>query len=103
VNKEGFYSFSFLKEVATLGDGKAFGELALLTTKQRAASIVCTTNSHFMTLSKEQFEGIVQVMKKRELEAQIALIDMFNILAPLSKMTKQKLSYFMEPRKLIKG
>ena len=56
-----------------------------------------------MTLSKQQFQVIVQVMQKRELEGRINLIDMFDILAPLAKMTKQKLSYFMEERKLIKG
>jgi CRP-like cAMP-binding protein len=46
-------------EVKVLPSGSAFGELALMERKPRAASIVCKENSHFAVLDKIHFDNIL--------------------------------------------
>jgi CRP-like cAMP-binding protein len=46
--------------LATLGDGDAFGEEALLTEAKRNANIVMTTDGVLMRLSKEDFSELLQ-------------------------------------------
>ena len=46
-------------EVKILPTGSAFGELALMERKPRAATIVCKENSHFAILDKIYFDNIL--------------------------------------------
>ena len=46
--------------LATLGDGDAFGEEALLSEAKRNANIVMTTNGSLMRLSKEDFNELLK-------------------------------------------
>lgn len=50
-----------LGEVANLNVGDGFGELALLNDGPRLATIVCKEESHFATLSKENFRSILGI------------------------------------------
>ena len=49
-----------LKQVVALGDGFSFGELALLNSKPRAATIVCLEDCHFATLNRQDFDKIIK-------------------------------------------
>jgi CRP-like cAMP-binding protein len=42
-------------ELATLGAGKSFGDLALIGSKPRMASIRCVEDTHFAVLSKQDY------------------------------------------------
>jgi CRP-like cAMP-binding protein len=42
-------------EIATLGAGKSFGDLALIGSKPRMASIRCIEDTHFAVLSKQDY------------------------------------------------
>ena len=46
-------------EVLILRSGKAFGELALIKNKPRAATILCLTECHFAVMSKANNEKIL--------------------------------------------
>lgn len=46
--------------VKELGDGSAFGELALLNNKPRLATIKCLKETYVATLSKENFNKILK-------------------------------------------
>jgi CRP/FNR family cyclic AMP-dependent transcriptional regulator len=48
------------KEVATLGPGDHFGELALLDRRPRSASVVSKTDMDVLVLSQRQFNGLLQ-------------------------------------------
>jgi CRP-like cAMP-binding protein len=48
-----------MKEVKELSDGEAFGELALLNKKPRAATILCKEDCHFAVLDKKHFKMIL--------------------------------------------
>jgi CRP-like cAMP-binding protein len=43
-----------------LKSGKAFGELALIKNKPRAATIRCNEDSHFAVMSKVDYEKVLQ-------------------------------------------
>ena len=42
-------------EVAQIGTGKHFGELALTTNKPRAATTRCLVNTHLLVISKDDY------------------------------------------------
>lgn len=46
-------------QVAELGSGYSFGELALITDKPRAATITCKEECHFAVLAKENYLTIL--------------------------------------------
>jgi len=51
--------------VAKLNDGSAFGELALLESKPRMATIRCLKNCHFMVLTKNDYNRVIGAIEKR--------------------------------------
>ena len=53
--KSAFIAVSNFKEVARLSDGLSFGELALLYNAGRAATIICSKQTSFATLSKYDY------------------------------------------------
>lgn len=46
-------------EINILGTGKSFGDLALLGSKPRMASIRCLEDTHFAVLSKSNFNLVI--------------------------------------------
>ena len=53
--KEASITIRRFKEVVRLGEGSSFGELALLKTTGRAATIECTEPTKFATLSRKAY------------------------------------------------
>ena len=47
-------------ELARLGPGDSFGEMALLTGKSRAACVETLEETHLMTISKDQFDKVLE-------------------------------------------
>ena len=54
-------------KVARLKEGDSFGELALLTEKPRAATVVSVLNTELATLNKEQFRTIVGKVQEAQI------------------------------------
>lgn len=57
-----------LTETCTLGDGQAFGELALIKDQPRAASIIVSRPSHFAVLEKKDYLRILGKYSAKKLE-----------------------------------
>jgi len=53
-------SDGFETELAVLGEGETFGEMALITGEARSANVEAIEETHLMVLSKEQFEQILR-------------------------------------------
>ena len=56
---------------ATLSNGQSFGELGLLRRKPRAATILCTENTHLGILQKSDYETIYFDMQNQKLKNMI--------------------------------
>jgi|Transcript_107211 CRP-like cAMP-binding protein len=52
------------KQVATLGKGAIFGELALLNGQPRSATVTCVTDCEFLIIERAEFDAVL----KREME-----------------------------------
>jgi CRP-like cAMP-binding protein len=56
--KKGF--FSFAKEVAQLGEGGFFGEMALLTSEARTATVKCVEDARLFVLTSADFQYVLK-------------------------------------------
>ena len=68
-DKDGVFKFF---NCATLGSGKMFGELGLINNKRRAATIICTEDTYFAVLSKEDYDRILLTSERRRLYQKIS-------------------------------
>ena len=90
-------------EVMVLNSGAAFGELALESSKPRAASIKCKAPSHFMYLEKSDYNRLISRLitdKRNEMVDFIHSLPLFN---HLTKGNLTKLSYIFKEKKFSKG
>lgn len=86
------------KEVAVLGEGKSFGELALETSKPRAATIQCKADTEFAILEKKDYQMIIGNTKKRQINEKVKFFKGFRIFQTLSKNKMQRMLYYFEEK-----
>lgn len=64
-----------VKVVRTLDAGQAFGELALLQTGgRRAASVITTMASEFLTIDGKQYQQLLAQLQREELRAKVDVL-----------------------------
>ena len=73
-----------MTDVAKLSDGMAFGELALLHNKPRAASIYTLEDTHFAIMNKRDFDRSMHKIKMRENNQLVEFLDLFEYFRPLT-------------------
>ena len=78
-------------DLARLGPGSSFGELALLLSKPRMSTIKCMSRCHFMVLSKKDFKKGLEQIEYRKL---IEKINFIRELPLFSRLTRTYLSKF---------
>lgn len=88
--------------VAKLTDGSAFGELALIEQKPRMASCRCLKNTHFMVLSKNDYNRVIGALEKRAYLDKINFLKNIPIFALVTRTFLGKLTYYFETKKCIK-
>ena len=91
-----FFNKNRVNEIKILGNGTAFGELALLTNKPRAASIICKTDTHFAILEKEYFDKILKINEQKKLFGQIEFLEKIKLFDSLSFNALRNLYYNSE-------
>jgi CRP-like cAMP-binding protein len=85
----------WLKTVSHMKTGGSFGERALLKHEPRAASILCTEDSTFATLSRHDYNWIMSVSMKKDLKERVKFFRQFRVLSKLRTTTIEKLQYGM--------
>lgn len=86
------------KQLALLRQGECFGELALLTYKPRAASVICREETHFAVLERNDYLRVLGKTHKGALQSKLTLLMQLPIFAKWSKTALQGLSYFFKER-----
>eukprot|EP00347_Sterkiella_histriomuscorum_P005721 403355524 len=87
------------REVAQLGPGKSFGELALIQNKPRAATIRCYQETHFATLDKFDYEtSLMKIERKHQNKILEFMMDIpcFRL---FTKNSILKFSYYLQKEK----
>eukprot|EP01137_Pigoraptor_chileana_P034344 Opistho-2@26754 len=72
---------SFTKQVDELHKGDSFGELALLKNITRQATILCKEATEFLSMDKEDFQGILRQSHSQELEEKINFLRSTELMA----------------------
>ena len=57
--------------MVTIEKGKCFGELALINSQRRAARITCNEDTYFGVFEKKDYEKIVGIKVKKEINMKI--------------------------------
>lgn len=90
-------------EVIVLNNGAAFGELALESSKPRAASIKCKVPSHFMYLEKSDFNRLISRLIADKRNDLVNFIQALPLFSDLTKGNLTKLSYIFKEKQYSKG
>ncbi|CAG9331925.1 unnamed protein product [Blepharisma stoltei] len=86
-----------LMQVSTLEAGCSFGELALLKSQPRAATIICDTNTHFAILEKHDYLRILGENSTTKLDDLIEFLGSLPVFSKWAKRELVKLSYYFTP------
>lgn len=90
-------------EVMVLNNGAAFGELALESSKPRAASIKCKTPTHLMYLEKADYNRLISRLIADKRNSLVAFIQSLPLFSHLTKGNLTKLSYIFKEKIYSKG
>lgn len=90
-------------EVAVLGKGKHFGELALTTNKPRAATVRAITTTHLMVLSKHDYMKVLSHFEEANLREFVGFLR--NLPAfmnwPVNSLTR--LTYYLPKKTFLRN
>ena len=87
-------TFTLFKPVKTHGPGENFGEIALVSTRLRTASAVCTEATVTVSLAKEIYNRVLEKAVKRDLLGRIAFLKSFAILQNMPQTSLERLLLF---------
>lgn len=90
-------------EVTTLNSGSSFGELALESSKPRAASIKCKSDSHFMYLEKHDYVGLMSKIVQEKRDSLVDFLQSLPLFMNCTKGALTKLTYVFRERYYNKG
>jgi len=71
------YRIKYLHNVRSLTKGMSFGDLALLSTKPRSATITCETNTILAYLTREHYRKILGHVKAKQMQKTIEFFSQF--------------------------
>ena len=91
-NEEDDFSKRYI-EINTLIGGKSFGDLALIGSKPRMASIRTIEDTHFAVLSRDDFERSLGQIERKKLNEKIAFLRSLPFFQLLTKTSLSKLTY----------
>jgi CRP-like cAMP-binding protein len=82
--------------LTVLKQGECFGEMALLGSQPRQASILCREDSHFAVLSREDYTRILSKAHERMIRAKVDVLIKLPVFRKLSKGALTRLTYFFK-------
>lgn len=84
--------------LTVLKQGECFGEMALLSSQPRQASILCREDAHFAVLSREDYTRILSKAHERIIRAKVEVLVKQPVFRKLSKGALTRLTYFFKVR-----
>ena len=100
--EDGIYDIVYAWKVSSLTTGDEFGELALINSEPRAATVITSTPTYFATLDRAAFFKILRTSEIEKNNAKIDHLDNYKIFQHFSKSFKSKLYKFLRQKDFIK-
>lgn len=82
--------------MAQLGPGKSFGELALIHSKPRMATIHCIVGTHFATLGKFDYNSSLLKIEKKRINKIVEFMKQIPCFKNWTKNSVSKFSYYLQ-------
>jgi CRP-like cAMP-binding protein len=89
-------------QVAVLEQGQSFGELALTKRQPRAARVVCRDDTHFATIHKKDFKGVLGKLTDQMLNSRVSFLSELPVFSFWSRKALSKLSYYFREIKYLR-
>lgn len=89
--------------MSELHEGDSFGELALLNSKPRLATIKTVTPCTFAILNKDEYTSILGALEKEKIETKLRQLDSIPFFTEYSKNFKNRLLFAVEILEFHKG
>ena len=102
-NRKGKSYMENFTEVAQLGVGKSFGELALIHRKPRMATVRCIEGTHFATLGKYDYETSLAKIEKKHMNKMIEFMLQIPCFRKWTKNSIIKFSYYLKKIRVIRN
>lgn len=90
-------------EVVQIGKGGSFGELALESSKPRAASIRCKVPSHFVALEKVDYNRMIAKFVRDKRNNTVNFLQSLPVFANTTKGSLGKLTYNFREKEYVRG
>ena len=87
------YTFKYLKQISVLKAGTSFGELSLMSSKPRLATVRTLCPCEFATLNKAQFDETVGKIKQEEVNSKLEQLDAVPFFREYSRAFKTRLLF----------
>ena len=89
-----------LQLLTILRQGDCFGELALISNKPRAASVLCREECDFAVLGRGDYNSLLGAIQNRQISEKIDLLRQHPVFGTWRREAIEKLSYFFKVRSL---
>lgn len=97
------YQITYMVKVAELKEGDEFGELALINSAPRAATIVANTPTYLAVLNKKPFNRILMNFERSKMVNQIKILSVYPVFQGQSRTVMGKLCKYIDEIPLTKG
>ena len=92
------YLIKMMTKVDEFKTGRGFGELALMNSKPRAASIKALEDCSFATLSKKDYDNIIGQAMRRDFEAKTTVLINIPAFKHLTSNTLKMVTFYMKEK-----
>lgn len=86
------------EQLTIVRQGEGVGELALLSKKPRAASVLCREDCHFAVLSREDYTRILARVHEELLQDKVTLLSLHPVFAQWTNNALRRFSYLFKVR-----
>ncbi|CAI2382238.1 unnamed protein product [Moneuplotes crassus] len=90
-------------EVSVLKGGSSFGELALISSKPRAATIRAKTGAYFAVIGKADYQKVLLKIQEKELNKKIDFFKSLPIFQDWTRIAVGKLTYFFIEKEYLRN
>ena len=100
IKKEQEETQCIVNDVAHLGPGSSFGEMALILSKPRMSSVTCLTQCHLIVLNKVDYQKSLVEIDRKHISEKVNFIKTLPVFSKLTRTFLSKFTLLIKPQKV---